>query len=337
MNCDNRPISPSPGPVPGRPKHRTSTLSVCATALLAVGLAHSPLASATETTPSAGTYRSSEGPAHSAAELGNALSTEELPDPALALTTRKTRDTGADQDFDDWYLQDAWITDIGLLLYNDADDDGYHAGFTLTVDADTSYSDFDVYLAIDIQRSYGSVESLHISETFPLYGRSAADDYRIDIELVRNYPADHYDLSIELRDAYSHQSLDSVSTYEFANLRDLPLESEDHDLDYDNDTDYPPNPHVPFYNDDIHVEEHAGSVGWLLALAMALALAVRRQWTTRICASFPAGRHKLKSHERFARRTFILAGPLPLAATSGDLEDVSPHGQLSSRVPELGY
>ena len=245
MNCDNRPTSPSSEPASGRPEHHTSTLSVCAAALLAVGMAHSPVASATETAPSAGIYRSSEGPAHTAAELGSALSVEELPDPALALTTRK---------------------------------DGYHAGFSLTVDADTGYSDFDVYLAIDIQRSYGSVESLHTSEVFPLYGRSAADDYRMDIELVRNYPADHYDLIIELRDAYSHQRLDSVSAYEFSNLRNLPLESEEHDLDYHDDSDYPPNPHVPFYNDDIHVEEHAGSVGWLMALAMTLIMAARRRW-----------------------------------------------------------
>jgi hypothetical protein len=243
-------------------------------------------ANTTDPADPASTYRSSEGPTQTSTQLGEALSIPLLPDPAASLTRQKSANTQAGQYSDEWYLQEAWITNIGLLLYNDADNDGYFAGFSLSVDADTSYSNTDVYLSIDMQRSFYQVESLHTSEVFPLYGQSAADEYRIDIELVNNYPQDQYDLIIELRDAYTRQVLESVSWADFSNLRALPLESEDYDNSRYESGDEERGSRVPFYNDDVRVDAHAGSFGWLTILAATL-LVLRRRLPA--ATRFPAG------------------------------------------------
>lgn len=246
--------------------------------LLSISTAQPGWAATPDPDLSIGTYRSSEGATRTPAQLGEALSIPLLPDPAAALATRhKSGDLQTDLYSDDWYLQEAWITDIGLLLYNDADNDGYFAGFSLSVDADSSYSDADVYLSIDIQRPFHRVENLHTSNVFPVYGQSAADEYRIDIELINNYPPDHYDLIIELRDAYDNQTLERVTSADFSNLRALPLESEDSDssrYEPDYGSQYPD---TPIYNDDIRVDEHAGGFGWLMGMALGLSLVARRR------------------------------------------------------------
>lgn len=224
-------------------------------------------------------YRSLEGAAHSSLAQGLILSAPALPDPATAILGNHSSQPGGDWHPPTWYLQDAWINNVGLLLFNDADNDGHYAGFSLSVDADSSYSDLAVYLSIDLQRPFNAVEALHTSAVFPLYGHSTADEYQIDIELLRNYPLDHYDLIVELRDAHDHQLLDSVSSDDFSNLRALPLESENNDDHYD-PSDEPIEPHYPMVNDDIFVAEYAGSFGILTALSWILVLLARRLHTT---------------------------------------------------------
>ncbi|MGQ7845054.1 choice-of-anchor H family protein [Granulosicoccus sp. 3-233] len=256
---------------------RRSSLTILSGALLlALGLAQPAVADTAAPDASDGSYRSQEGPVWTAAQIGEALSLPTLPDPAAALTRRKNANQTASHLQDDWYLQDTWITDIGVLLYNDADDDAYFAGFSLSVDADSIYTDTDVYLSIDMQRALHPVERLHISHVFPLYGQSAADEYRIDIELLSNHVPDHYDLIIELRDAYNHQTLDRVDASDFSNLHALPLESNEYDDRFYEPTNEWPGSDEPFYNDDVQVAVRAGSAGWLMVLAGSLALLLRR-------------------------------------------------------------
>ncbi len=244
--------------------------------LLSGSVTHDALADSTAPASTSGTYLSEEGAAWSAARIGDALSRSPLPDPASALTRGKSDGLQTNSYHDDWYLQEAWITDVGLLLYHDADHDGYFAGFSLSVDADTSDHDRDVYLTIDVRRPFHPVERLHTSLVFPLYGQSAADEYRIDIELLSNYAQDHYELILELRDAYDHQMLERVDSTDFANLRALPLESGDLDNQYHEPDDGLVDPDDLIRNDDIAFEEHAGGIGWWLALPFALTLLARR-------------------------------------------------------------
>lgn len=159
-----------------------------------------------------------------------------------------------------------WVTDVGMLLYRDADRDGYFSGFSLSIDADTEYSHAEVYAAIDVEFPEGSRERLHTTATFHLYGNSITDEYRIDIDLVRNYPYGQYNLFVDLIDAYDHSVVDSVSATQFSNLGRLPLESEDLD---NSPVTHPVTALVPgtTNNTDIRVAEYSGSSGfWVLSI-----------------------------------------------------------------------
>lgn len=223
-------------------------------------------------------YRSKEGHTHTADRLGADIA------PALGIDTfnnllKSTPDDGnhltIGTDHFLWFGGNIWITDIGTLLYSDDDQDGYFSGFSLTIDADTEYSQADVYATIDVQRSQGERERLHTTDSFSIYGNSLTDEYRIDIELVRNYPIGDYDLFVNLIDANDHEVVDSVGAYDISNLYRLPLESED----FDNDpalinpiTQFPP----AAINSDIRVVEHAGAGSTWLLLVLGIPAIARR-------------------------------------------------------------
>lgn len=205
--------------------------------------------------------------------LGMALSTPSLPTPLL-----KTPDDSASdyplQPFHG-YLQESWITDVGVLLYGDRDQDGHYTGLSISVDADTRWAHTDVYLTLTLRPYHGTTEELHTSAVFPLYGQSMADEYRIDIELIRDYPSNHHDLTIELRDAWDGRTLDHVGAAGFSNLRALPLESEDQD-EAVFIPDLPGPAPIPG-NDDVRVEEHAGSLATPFAMILTLLMLYRRR------------------------------------------------------------
>jgi hypothetical protein len=221
-----------------------------------------------------GIYLSTEQPTYLPGQIGLNLSQPALPDPASAFLKTDAMASETDVRHTFWLDDHAWITGIGTLLYHDSDRDGFHTGFSLSVDADTVRNVTDVYLSIDLRRSLFPLERLHTSRNFTLYGNSLTDEYQIDIDLLQNYPAGYYDLSIELHDAYDNRILDRVTAADFSNLSRLPLESEDQDSIYD--TIYP-EPHFPPANDDIYVQEYAGSAGLLTTLCLSLSLWTRRR------------------------------------------------------------
>lgn len=179
----------------------------------------------------------------------------------------------------------AWITNIGALLYSDADADGYFSGLSLSIDADTQLSSYEVYATIDLvneRLASGhfdtsdtgelSSERLHTTQRFDLYGDSASDEYRIDIELAQNYAPGTYDLSIALIDAHDDQILDQVGAQDFRNLRSLSLESEDFQSIHIPVVERPVEP----VNDDIRVTEYAGSAGFGILFLFLMTLLLRR-------------------------------------------------------------
>ena len=180
----------------------------------------------------------------------------------------------------DLVFNETWVAEIGTLLTRDLDNDGYFTGFSLSVDVDTFFTDQDVYLALYTRDSSGTESPLHRTRDFSIYGDALSDEYEIDIDLVTSYPADTYDLIIDVHNARDDRILDSVDNRQFSNLRRLPLESEDLDV-----APRPPitEPDTPS-NDDglvpagsIRVAEHAGSAsGWWLAGLFLLAARTRR-------------------------------------------------------------
>jgi len=175
------------------------------------------------------------------------------------------------------YLNErAWLNDIGTLLYGDDDGDSYFSGLSLSIDADSSYSSFDVYAVINISGSLdGSTslltEQLHTTLPFTVYGRSATDEYRVDIDLVRNYTPGTYDLQVLLVDARNDRVLDVVDAFDFRNLNALPLESSD------NQSFSPPIQTIPEHvpNDDIFVTEYAGGTGAAFIALLIMGLVAR--------------------------------------------------------------
>ena len=176
-----------------------------------------------------------------------------------------------------WAADNAYVTDIGTLLYHDRDNDGYFAGLSLTIDADTPYHEERIYASIDLTDINQITEPLHRTADFSIYGNSLSDEYRVDIDLVRNYPTGIYDLQITLHDARDNRILDSVGASHFSNLRQLPLESEDLDLvalSPVNDT-TPSNVSPPLSNNDIRVSEYGGSTSLAFLALLLTSLAIR--------------------------------------------------------------
>jgi len=118
-----------------------------------------------------------------------------------------------------------WISDIGTLLFDDFDRDGYHSGFSLSIDVDSDYGDTEVYANIYLQAEFGVLELLHRTSRFSIYGSTVGDEYRVDTELRNNFPSNEYNVTIDIHDAWSDQLLDTANARGFSNLNQLPLES----------------------------------------------------------------------------------------------------------------
>lgn len=118
-----------------------------------------------------------------------------------------------------------WISDIGTLLFDDHDNDGYHSGFSITIDVDSEYGDTEVYANIYLQSETASLKLLHKTSRFSVYGSTIGDEYRIDTELRNNFASDNYNVVVDIHDAWSDTLLDTANARGFNNLSNLPLES----------------------------------------------------------------------------------------------------------------
>jgi len=174
-----------------------------------------------------------------------------------------------------------WVSNIGTLLFDDLDGDGYHSGFSLTIDVDSEFGDTDVYTAIYLSGSDDELNLLHTSERFTIYGSLIGDEYRIDTELRNNFPTDYYDITIDVHDAWSEEVLDTVNARVFTNLNALPLESSDNESDY---IDYPDNHdddlsdhHPANTSADIVITEYAGALHPAVLLLFLAGLFLRRK------------------------------------------------------------
>lgn len=165
----------------------------------------------------------------------------------------------------------AWINTIGTLLYTDPDNDSFFSGVSISIDADSSYFSYAVYAAIDIIDQSGRTDRLHSTQTFDVYDNSSADEYHVDIDLLRNFTPAIYDLRITLFDAYNNQLLDRVSAQDFQNLNNLPLESEDYIDIFIPVEDRPERP----VNDSVFAVEYAASSGKGFVLLLLISLVVR--------------------------------------------------------------
>ncbi|MEP4890532.1 MAG: choice-of-anchor H family protein [Aliiglaciecola sp.] len=147
---------------------------------------------------------------------------------------------------------DFWIYDATVWFDIDRDSDGYYSGFTLEFDADTIYTEAQVYARLYLAR--GDVfEEYHTTSLFFINGDSSSDSYVIESDLQTGFPPGDYELLIELYDTYDNRLVAFSDGYSDADLSLLPLESRSYE-----------EPQV------IIVNEHGGSFGFLTLLLIPI-------------------------------------------------------------------
>jgi len=122
-----------------------------------------------------------------------------------------------------------WIYDVDVELFSDADRDGYYWGIDLMFDADTYYDVAEVYAVLYLSYEYGPWNEYATTEDITLFGSSAVDDYVVESELVSGYPTGHYDILVELYDAWDGTFLASIGPEDTSELSLLPLEDSSRD------------------------------------------------------------------------------------------------------------
>ena len=184
-----------------------------------------------------------------------------------------------------------WIVSVGSSVYSDFDNDGFFTHFNLPFDADVDYGDEWVFASILLRTGEADYELFHTSDIFEIHDSSSFDKYRLESELVRNYPTGYYDVRIELRQAYNDSLLDVVDASSNRTLFALPLESSDSGITQatlsTNDPVADDNSITNFQREQI-VHERVGAGYALLPLLLAGWLTRRRR-----CQE-PIGRLKLK-------------------------------------------
>ncbi len=167
---------------------------------------------------------------------------------------------------------DFWIYDADVQLFGDDDIDGYFYGVDLLFDADTIYSEADVYAVLYLSFEGGPWNEYAVTEDFTIFGSSGSDEYVLVTELMSGYPTGDYDLLIELFDVFDGAYLASFGPDETSALSFLPLE------DFNRDA---PIAEV------VIIESHGGGGGsfdgWLLSVLILLLLvsAGRKLWRRR--------------------------------------------------------
>jgi hypothetical protein len=179
--------------------------------------------------------------------------------------SRVQSETGAASSYATAY-GDFWFYSADVLLFNDHDVDGHFHGVDLLFDADTYYSEADVYAVVYLSLDGGPWNEYSATDNFRLYGSASDDEFNIVTELVSGYPTGSYDLLIELFDAYNDDFLASYGPVDTSELAFLPLEDANRDVPY-----IPPPTTVV-------VHDGGGSLGWLtlFVLFFASRVAVRR-------------------------------------------------------------
>lgn len=168
-----------------------------------------------------------------------------------------------------------WLADIGTLLFDDYDGDGFHSGFSISMDVDSEFGDTEVYASIYIESSDRPIERLHTTSRFSIYGTGVGDEYRVDTELRANFDAAEYDITIDIHDAWSDELLDTASARGFRNLANLPLESSE--FNNDEPDDFSDNDSAA----DVVVTEYAGAAHPGMIMLVGGLMLVRRLWSRR--------------------------------------------------------
>lgn len=248
-------------------------VSVLFTGLLALTSLHTASASSSSNESSAST-RSISYSLTTQTELAtektqsNLLKLKQAELQTLPVISKQGYRSESTQQMSSSYYGDFSIHDASVELFNDLDYDGFYHHFSVSLDADTVYSNAHVYAELYISYEGGPWNYYAGSDVFAIYGNSPNDAFVIETELVEGFPAGYYDIRIDLYDAHNNAWLLSYGPYENYSLSALPLEDSYSDSFYDGT--------VISYETDIYVHGNGSMNGWSLLLLAGLAIGARR-------------------------------------------------------------
>ena len=127
-------------------------------------------------------------------------------------------------------LEEAWIYDADVELFDDLDGDGFFTYLRVSFDADSIYSEHWVYARLFLTQDGVNWDEYHITDDFLIEGSTAFDDYEVETELVAGFPPDYYDALIELYDADFGYFLGEFGPAQSSAFSLLPLEDIDADF-----------------------------------------------------------------------------------------------------------
>lgn len=128
---------------------------------------------------------------------------------------------------------DFWFFDATVDLFSDVDRDGYYFGLDLVFDADTVFTEADVYAVIYLSLEGGPWNELAETDVFTIFGAAAGDEYAVETELITGYPTGDYDMLIELFDTFDNSFVASIGPADTSELSFLPLEDSGRDTPVD--------------------------------------------------------------------------------------------------------
>lgn len=166
------------------------------------------------------------------------------------------------------YYGDFSIYDASVELFNDDDYDGFYHHISVSVDADTAYSNAHVYAELYISYEGGPWSYYASTDVFDIYANSVSDSFVIETELVEGFPAGYYDIRIDLYEADHHTWLLSYGPYDDNSLSALPLEASYSDSFYDTTS--------VSYETDVYVHGNGSMSAWGLLLLAGLMLLARK-------------------------------------------------------------
>ncbi len=126
-------------------------------------------------------------------------------------------------------LEEAWIYDANVELFDDFDGDGYFTYLRVTFDADSIYAEHWVYARLFVTIDGVNWDEYHITNDFLIEGSSDFDDYEVETELVAGFEPGLYDALIELYDADLGHFLGEFGPLQSSAFSLLPLEAIDYD------------------------------------------------------------------------------------------------------------
>lgn len=146
-----------------------------------------------------------------------------------------------------------WVYDAWLSTYSDGDNDGYYPSFELTFDADTSFTNADVFAVVYLGDN-STYKEIHTTSVFTIFADASNDEFTFSTELLEGFPSDDYDVLIELYDADTLELQDSYDHTSDPDLSLVSLESAEYE-------------HRQFAP-AVNAHEHGGAIGVTMLFAL---------------------------------------------------------------------